>query len=160
MVRHRAASRAARQGAEAIRITAQTTRAAFPANLVVGNDVLGECSKYFSLDAWADKTLPFLIVPKASVCEKNLKTRPNGNPFTPYASKTFHAAGNTHPTVKPLKLMTYLVALGSRPGDLVLDPFLGSGTTAVAAKLLGRRYIGIERESRYLAIARRRVATC
>jgi DNA modification methylase len=54
--------------------------------------------------------------------------------------------------------MQYLITLGSRPGDTVLDPFLGSGTTAMAAKSLGRRYIGIERERAYVGIARARVA--
>jgi site-specific DNA-methyltransferase (adenine-specific) len=65
---------------------------------------------------------------------------------------------NAHPTVKPLKLMQYLLTLGSRPGDTVLDPFLGSGTTAMAAKSLGRRIIGIEREREYFEIAKARVA--
>jgi len=66
--------------------------------------------------------------------------------------------GNTHPTVKPLKLMSYLVTLGSREGDVVLDPFLGSGTTAIAARMLNRHYIGIEIEEGYATIARKRVA--
>lgn len=65
--------------------------------------------------------------------------------------------GNNHPTVKPLKLMSYLITLGSRPGDVVLDPFLGSGTTALAAKQLGRKYIGIEREAEYMSIAQARL---
>lgn len=64
---------------------------------------------------------------------------------------------NDHPTVKPVKLMSYLVTLGSRKGDVVLDPFVGSGTTCVAAHALGRRYIGIEREPRYWRTAVRRV---
>lgn len=64
---------------------------------------------------------------------------------------------NSHPTVKPLKLMSYLITLGSRPGDTVLDPFLGSGTTAIAAKKLGRKYIGIEREADYVKIAEARI---
>lgn len=54
--------------------------------------------------------------------------------------------------------MSYLITLGSRPGDVVLDPFLGSGTTAVAAKQLGRAYIGIEREQEYVEIAEARLA--
>ncbi len=51
---------------------------------------------------------------------------------------------NTHPTVKPIKLMSYLITMGSREGDIVLDPFCGSATTGVAAMLLGRKFICIE----------------
>jgi len=134
-------------------------RGRFPANLLVSGDVLGAYSRYFSLDSWAKNTLPFLIVPKASRREKDhglLPTRrARGSLAKPSADR---AAGNDHPTVKPLALMAYLIALGSRPGDLVLDPFLGSGTTALAAALLGRRFIGMEKEDRYVALARRRLA--
>ena len=63
-----------------------------------------------------------------------------------------------HPTQKPLKLVGEWVRLFSNPGDLVLDPFMGSGTTLVAAKELGRRAIGIEIEERYCEIAARRLA--
>lgn len=130
----------------------------FPANLLVSDDCLGAYSRFFSLDAWKREALPFLIVPKPRPREKQLVTRddPAGK-YAYYVSPTYGASGNTHPTVKPLALMAYLIVLGSRPGDVVLDPFLGSGTTAVAAKLLGRRYVGIEREAKYLAIARERL---
>ena len=67
--------------------------------------------------------------------------------------------GNFHPTCKPVKLMSYLITLGSRPDDIVLDPFVGSGTTCVAAKILNRKYIGIEKESDYVKIARIRLKT-
>jgi len=53
---------------------------------------------------------------------------------------------NTHISVKPIKLMSYLITIGSRLGDVVLDPFIGSGTTAIAAHRLGRKYIGFESE--------------
>src|ERR1035437_1252321 len=49
-----------------------------------------------------------------------------------------------HPTQKPIKLMSRIIEASSNPADLILDPFAGSGTTCVAAKMLGRRYIGIE----------------
>jgi site-specific DNA-methyltransferase (adenine-specific) len=65
---------------------------------------------------------------------------------------------NSHPTVKPIKLMTYLVALGCRRGDLVLDPFVGSGTTCIATKILGRRYLGVELNHDYCRIAEARLA--
>ena len=58
-----------------------------------------------------------------------------------------------HPTQKPEKLLAKLILASSDEGDLVFDPFLGSGTTAVTAKKLGRRYLGIEREQKYCAIA-------
>jgi DNA modification methylase len=64
----------------------------------------------------------------------------------------------THPTQKPLGLMERLVRLYSKPGDIVLDPFAGSGSTNVAAKRLGRETIGIEREAEYVEIARARLA--
>ena len=53
--------------------------------------------------------------------------------------------------------MSYLITLGSRHGDVVLDPFMGSGTTCIAAKQLGRNYIGIEREKEYVEIAEARL---
>jgi len=65
---------------------------------------------------------------------------------------------NHHPTVKPLKLMRYLVRLVTPPGGVVLDPFAGSGTTLVAAKEEGFGYIGIELEPEYVEIAEARLA--
>jgi site-specific DNA-methyltransferase (adenine-specific) len=64
---------------------------------------------------------------------------------------------NHHPTVKPVKLMEYLIKLVCPPSGTVLDPFAGSGTTGVAAKRLGFKFIGIEREAEYCEIARRRI---
>jgi modification methylase len=63
-----------------------------------------------------------------------------------------------HPTQKPEALLSRLILASTRPGDLILDPFFGSGTTGAAAKRLGRRYIGIEREPRYAALAEARIA--
>jgi site-specific DNA-methyltransferase (adenine-specific) len=65
---------------------------------------------------------------------------------------------NLHPNEKPLPVMMKLVRVGSRDGDLILDPFMGSGTTAVAAKSLGRKCVCIEREERYCEIASKRLA--
>ena len=62
-----------------------------------------------------------------------------------------------HPAQKPLKLIERIVRSSSDPGDLVVDPFLGSGTTAVVAKKSGRRWIGIERDAEYVAMARKRL---
>ena len=62
-----------------------------------------------------------------------------------------------HPTQKPEKLIAKLILASSRPGDVVLDPFLGSGTTSVVAKKLGRQYIGIEKEETYCLLAEKRL---
>ena len=62
-----------------------------------------------------------------------------------------------HPTQKPLKLMRYMVRTYTNPGDVVLDPCMGSGTTCLAAKLEGRGYIGIEREPKYFDTAKTRI---
>ena len=141
----------------------------------------GSFSRYFSLDAWwgekvkalpksVQKTFPFLIVPKAGKRERNngLETfakvkASNGDKFTDVERRkeghgpSVRERQNYHPTVKPLKLMSYLITLGSRPRDVVLDPFVGSGTTCIAAKMLGRKGIGIEIDEEYLKIARARV---
>lgn len=142
----------------------------------------GSFSRYFDLDTWFSKTVndlpenvkatfPFLIVPKASKSERNkgcedlpstemryleggkIPIDTEGKERERYTTQT----RNFHPTVKPLKLMCYLITLGSRTGDLVLDPFAGSGTTCLAAKMLGRRFLGIEIKREYLQIAEVRV---
>lgn len=97
----------------------------------------GSFSRYFDIDKWAG-TLPFLIVPKAAKSEKG--------------------KDNTHSTVKPLKLMAYLITLGSRECDTILDPFMGSGTTLLAAQKMGRKAIGIEMEEKYCEIAANRMS--
>lgn len=133
----------------------------------------GSYSRYFDLDKWAS-TLPFLIVPKASKREKNeglghlgdkekysdygLSKRVEGGVETnERTNREASASKNHHPTVKPLKLMSYLITLGSRGGDIVLDPFVGSGTTVIAAEKLGRNGVGIEREAEYVEIAQARL---
>ncbi len=63
-----------------------------------------------------------------------------------------------HPTQKPEALLYRVILSSSNPGDIVLDPFFGTGTTGVVAKRLQRRWIGIERETGYAEMARRRVA--
>jgi len=65
---------------------------------------------------------------------------------------------NHHPTVKPTDLMRYLCRLVTPPGGVVLDPFMGSGSTCKAAMLEGFRFVGVEREAEYVAIARARIA--
>ena len=67
-------------------------------------------------------------------------------------------AKNEHPCQKPVPLMTELILQSSALGDLILDPFMGSGTTIVACKQLGRQAIGIEKEKDYVEIAVKRLA--
>ena len=77
--------------------------------------------------------------------------------YTAKASRDDRSDGNTHPTVKPTDLMRYLCRLVTPPGGIVLDPFMGSGSTGKAAMLEGFEFIGIEREVQYHAIAERRI---
>ena len=123
-------------------------------------------------------TFPFIAVPKASTSEKNKGLenlddedtrffRSHGGSGEPIGiSKTYpngtgrpqNKMKNFHPTVKPLKLMSYLVVLGSREEDVVLDPYIGSGTTGLACKLLNRKYIGFENNTDYYKIAQARLS--
>jgi site-specific DNA-methyltransferase (adenine-specific) len=90
----------------------------------------------------------------------------NGDSYTGESGwRNWHLANNSnrhntnrglgHPTIRPLDTMKYIVALYSH--QIILDPFLGSGTTAVAAKELGRKFIGIEISEEYCAIAVKRL---
>ena len=62
-----------------------------------------------------------------------------------------------HPTQKPLKLIQQVLLTASKKGDLVLDPFMGSGTTAFVAEALGRKWVGIEKEKKYIELANNRL---
>jgi site-specific DNA-methyltransferase (adenine-specific) len=143
----------------------------------------GDFSRYYSLDEWwkhrvsrlpeeVRNTFPFLVVPKASKSEKNMgldvfeKQQKIYNGQSPESSKdmkgvekkfTTLPTKNIHPTVKPIQLFSYLVTLGSRKDDVVLDPFMGSGTTPISCVTLDRKYVGIEREKEYFEIAKSRV---
>ncbi|MEJ1960041.1 MAG: DNA methyltransferase [Gammaproteobacteria bacterium] len=86
-----------------------------------------------------------------------------GNPARPAQPladvQPWEYSGNrSHPTEKAVSVLSPLVECFSRPGDLVLDPFSGSGSTSVAAALSGRRYLGIELDAGYCQVARRRLA--
>ena len=145
-----------------------------------------EFTRYFDMDAWWEDrkqklpaniqaTYPFMIVPKASKGEKNkgmenFETKQSsggGGGIGDYKDDVNSASGkygsekapakNFHPTVKPISLMSYLVTMGSRENDLVLDPFVGSGTTCIAAKLLNRKYLGMELNDEYAVIAQERI---
>ncbi len=84
--------------------------------------------------------------------------KPSWNGGGRHANFTTPVARGDHPTQKPLPLVADLVRLFSNPGDLVLDPFAGSGTTLRAAKDEGRRAIGIELDERYCKVAAARLA--
>jgi len=73
------------------------------------------------------------------------------------ASKSERGESNNHPTVKPVKLMQYLVNLVSTEGATILDPFCGSGTTGVACRNTNRNFIGIEKDENYFEIAKNRI---
>lgn len=136
---------------------------------IIGGDS-GSYSRYFSLDSWAEsKTFPFIITPKASKSEKNkgcenIEPEIKGNQcqnmtnmLTGSGNIRATKFNNHHPTVKPLKLFSYLITMGSREGDLILDPFIGSGTTYLASVNLHRECIGIELNPEYIQIAKARV---
>jgi site-specific DNA-methyltransferase (adenine-specific) len=74
------------------------------------------------------------------------------------ASNSERGEDNNHPTVKPIALMRWLVRMVTPPGGIVLDPFMGSGTTGMAAMQEGFDFIGIELKPEYVAIAERRIA--
>jgi len=83
--------------------------------------------------------------------QNNSIERPDGSIRKENISK------NNHPTVKPIKLMEYLIKLVSKKGATILDPFLGSGTTAIACLKQKRKFIGIEKEEEYIKIAKARI---
>lgn len=74
-------------------------------------------------------------------------------PLTPKNEKLF----GKHPTQKPIELVKRLVAAATKEGDTVLDPFMGSGTTGVVCKRLNRKFIGIDFDKKFTALAYRRI---
>jgi site-specific DNA-methyltransferase (adenine-specific) len=117
------------------------------------------------------RTYPLIQTPKPSKKEKDMglngeekkvkehlskyTTTTNGTTDIEYERNTTRK--NTHPTIKPIKLMSYLITLFTREGDYVLDPFMGSGTTGLACKLLNRNFIGIDFTEEYYNIAQERL---
>ena len=97
------------------------SRGRWPGTALVSGNALGDRSRYFDLDRWSEV-----------VFAKKDKSR-----------------GRTHPTMKPEPLIAWLVSLVSWSGQVVLDPFAGTGTTVRVAENLGRRALGVERETRF-----------
>jgi len=98
-----------------------------PKDWVSGNDENFRIT--FPSNLWTDLTIPFWSMPE----------------------------NTDHPTQKPEKLLAKIILASSNPGDLVFDPFLGSGTTAVVANKLGRKYSGIEMDLKYCCISEKRL---
>jgi DNA modification methylase len=135
-----------------------TTLGRWPANVLLDEDaaaMLDEPSRFFYV-AKASRSereagldgMPVTLSVHGNKWTEN-DARENGKP-TPRT--------NHHPTVKPIALMRWLCRLVTPPGGVVLDPFTGSGTTGCAAALEGFRFVGIEREAEYVAIAEHRIA--
>jgi site-specific DNA-methyltransferase (adenine-specific) len=111
-------------------------------------------------------TYPFIQVPKPAKKEKDFgltgeeKTmnRVNGGGLENDPKWAPVKRKNIHPTTKPVKLMSYIITLFTREGDWVIDPFLGSGTSGIASKLLNRNFIGVEREKEYFDICEERLS--
>jgi len=132
---------------------------------------IGGASRFFKVIE--DDYPRFIYCAKASSSERNrgceeLEDKPAGQSLkddnytrenmgnTPAVNR--EPTKNNHPTVKPLKLLEYLCILTKTPtGGIILDPFAGSGTTCMAAKKIGRTYIGIEQDEEYCKIARARI---
>lgn len=124
------------------------------------SNVLGEFSPEFQ---------KYYFCPKASTKEREFGCEMLAR--KPYKTNKPHGGGaesrkvaeeagnaNNHPCLKPVELMRWLVRLVTPEGGLVLDPFMGSGTTGIAAVLEGRQFVGIEREADYCEIAKARIA--
>ena len=113
-------------------------------------------------------TYPFIQVPKPAKKEKDfgLSGEEKKKPQRDEGQEKFNVpqknrptlSKNIHPTTKPVKLMSYIITLFTREGDWVIDPFLGSGTTGLASKLINRHFVGIEREKEYFDICEERLS--
>jgi DNA modification methylase len=89
---------------------------------------------------------------------EGVSTRPENNPYGyPRSIVEFAADTGEHPTQKPVRLLSYLIELFSRPGETVLDSCMGSGSTGVAALRTGRNFIGIEKHEPFFDVAQSRL---
>ena len=97
---------------------------------------------------------PILVFDKNNLTKKG-KEAPYS--YSTFQARTIPKKKYGHPTTKPLELISWLIEHYSDEGDVILDPFLGSGTTAVAALNTGRFFIGIEQEPEHVQTAKNRV---
>ena len=138
----------------------QSAAGRWPAHLILDEGaatLMGEPSRFFYVPKTSkrDKDEGLDDLPERSPGEKT--DREDGSAGITAYSGSRGISRNSHPTVKSTALMAWLVRLVTPPGGIVLDPFMGSGSTGKAALLEGFRFIGIERESEYFAIAERRL---
>ena len=134
----------------------------WPANVILDEDAAA------ALDAQSGTGASrFFYTAKASRSEREAgldgveqMQAPNGNKWTDqdYRTGKTIARANHHPTVKPIDLMRYMIRLVAPRGAVVLDPFMGSGSTGCAAMVEGMQFIGIDITPEYVDIARRRIA--
>jgi site-specific DNA-methyltransferase (adenine-specific) len=113
--------------------------------------------KDFGLDNREAKSIGHTPSDKCIKCDKIRLDGRGGGCSCEEPEIEFAKRKNFHPTVKPIKLMSYLITLFTRPGDWVLDPFGGSGTTGLACKLLDRNHIYIDFTQEYYDIAEERL---
>lgn len=158
----------------------ETSQGRFPANLILTcscddeNNHNEDCPiKIIDEQSDSGGASRFFYCAKASKAERNKgldefeeKARGGKNKMMGDPGKFKTGSGNDrtiefknfHPTVKPVKLMQYLVRLVTPPNGIVLDPFCGSGTTGIACKLEGFEFVGIEQDAEYIKIAEARIA--
>jgi site-specific DNA-methyltransferase (adenine-specific) len=129
----------------------------WPANLIHDGsdevvDLLGDAARFFycAKTSKKDRNEGLDNMP-------DKEWRNEGAAIPERANRPFMPSKNNHPTVKPTDLMRWLVRLVTPPGGVVLDPFMGSGSTGKAAMLEGFEFIGIEREAEYVKIAKARI---
>jgi site-specific DNA-methyltransferase (adenine-specific) len=123
----------------------------WPANIVLTDSILDGYSRFFMLPK-ADRSDREPVL--GGLPERTAHHTMSGQPIP---ERMPVARQNIHPTVKPTDLMRHLIRLVTPTGGTVLDPFLGSGTTGLAAEMEGFEWIGIEREAEYVAIAEARL---
>ena len=100
------------------------------------------------------------FAPRHDTCIFSVKGQyafPDGRPVDVIQSQRLDGSKLTHPNEKPVDLMKRLIESTTKPNDLILDPFAGSGTTLVAALQSGRRYMGVEISPEHYATAQRRI---
>jgi len=151
----------------------QDTQGRFPANIILECICDGDthtnpdCPCYIMDRQSGGNASRFFYQAKASKSERNrglegFEERNSQHDFgtklgVKRSERVHTPKQNFHPTVKPVKLMQYLVRLVTPPNGLVLDPFCGSGTTGIACRLEGFNFVGMEREEDYAKIAQARI---